>query len=189
MKRVSNLLPLLIVLFLAGMTLWLRFAIETSGPAEPGKDRGDPDAVVDNITLTRLNTAGKPNYVLNARRMAHYPGDDSTQLEAPKFARRGDGPALTITAERGTLTHDSEEAQFYGNVLLVREAAPNSDELRVRTEYLHIIPQREIVRTDQPITMTEGRSVISGVGMEFNKQTRQLVVFAHVRGSIEPPRN
>lgn len=189
MNRISNMLPLLLVLFLAGLTLWLRFAIESPSPTESRKHRGDPDAVVDNFTLTRLDDAGKPNYVLNARRMAHYPADDSTQLEAPKFAKSGDGPALRISADRGTLTHDSEEAHFYGNVLVVREAAPNGEELRVRTDYLHVIPRRDTVRTDQPVTISEGRSVISGVGMELNKQTRQLVVFAHVRGSFEPPRN
>lgn len=189
MKRISNMLPLLLVLFLAGMTLWLRFAVEGPGPAEPREHRGEPDAVVDNLTLTRLNATGKPNYVLNARRMTHYPDDDSTQLEGLKFAKSGDGPALRITAERGTLTHESDEAHFYGNVLLVREGEPNRDELRVRTEYLHVIPQRDIVRTDRPITISEGRSVISGVGMEFNKQTRKLTVFANVRGSIEPVRN
>ncbi|MBI4291500.1 MAG: LPS export ABC transporter periplasmic protein LptC [Betaproteobacteria bacterium] len=189
MKRVPNMLPLLLVLFLAGMTLWLRFAIEAPGPSEPREHHGEPDAVVDNLTLTRLNATGKPHYVLNARRMTHYPEDDTTQLEGLKFAKSGDGPALRITAERGALTHESEEAHFFGNVLLVREGERNRDELRVRTEYLHVIPQRDIVRTDRPITISEGRSVISGVGMEFNRRTRKLTVFANVRGSIEPVRN
>ncbi|MBI2316308.1 MAG: LPS export ABC transporter periplasmic protein LptC [Betaproteobacteria bacterium] len=187
MRRISNLLPLLLVLFLAGLTLWLRFAVEKGAPAERAEGSLDPDAMVDKLTLTRLNIAGKPNYVLSALRMAHFPGDDSTELEAPRFAKKGEGPAITITAERGTLDHDSEEAHFYGNVLLVREGAPDRDELRVRTEYLHIIARSDIMRTDKPITISEGRSVLSGVGMELNKQTRRFSILARVRGRFEPP--
>lgn len=187
MRRVSNLLPLLVVLFLAGLTLWLRFAVEVPEAAETDRQRNAPDAVADNFTLTQMDTAGKASYVLNARRMAHFPGDDSTKLDAPKFTRRGDGPALRISADRGTLDHEKEEAHFYGNVLAVREGAGTRDELRVRTDYLHVLPRRDILRTDQPITISEGRSVISGVGMELNRKTRQFTVFSRVRGSFEPP--
>ena len=188
MRRASNLLPLLIVLFLAGLTLWLRFAVEPPGAVESGKNRHDPDAVADNFTLTRLNTAGKASYVLNARRMAHFPGADSTELEAPKFSRRGEGPALRISADRGTLDHESEDAKFYGNVMLVREGVGNRDELRLRTEYLHVLARGDILRTDQAVTINEGRSVITAVGMELNKQTRKFTLLSHVRGSFEPPR-
>lgn len=188
MRRISNLLPLLMVLFLAGLTLWLRFAVEPPGAVEPDKNRGDPDAVVDNFTLTRLNTAGKPNYVLNARRMSHFPGNDSTELDAPKFSRSGEGPALKISADRGTLNHESEEAKFFGNVVMVREGVGNRDEMRMRTEYLQVLARGDIVRTDKPVTINEGRSVISGVGMELNKQTQKFSLFSHVRGSFDPPR-
>lgn len=188
MKRVSNLLPLLIVLFLAGLTFWLRFAVEPTGSIEPDKNRGDPDAVAENFTLTRLNPVGKPNYVLNARRMLHFPGNDSTELDSPKFSRSGEGPALRISADRGTLDHESEEAKFYGNVVMVREGIGDRDEMRMRTEYLQVLARGDILRTDKPVIINEGRSVISGVGMELNKQTRQFTVFSHVRGSFEPPR-
>ncbi len=185
MKRVSHLLPLLIALLLAGLTLWLRFAVVASAPAESTEKSDDPDAVAENLTIRRLDMAGKPNYVLQARRMTHYPADDSTQMDAPRFEKSGQGPTLTVSADHGTLTHDGDDAYLYGNVLLVQDATADSDELRVRTDYLHIIPERDIVRTDKPVTMTEGGSVISGSGMELNKKTRRLSVFGRVKGSFE----
>jgi lipopolysaccharide export system protein LptC len=185
-KTTSNMLPLLLALFLGALSLWLRYAVESVGPAEAARLRHDPDSVVDNFTLTRLNEAGRANYVLDARRMLHYPDDDSTHLEAPRFLKRGEGPAVSVTADRGALTQDGSEANFYGNVLLVREGAGDRGELRVRTASLQVLAEGDRVRTQAQVTITEGRSVISGVGMELDKRTRLFTILSDARGSFEP---
>lgn len=184
-SRVSNLLPIALMLFLAALTLWLRFALETPLPGGNGHHRHDPDAIIDNFTLTRLDEQGVPRYTLTANRMLHYADDDTTALAAPKVIRRGEGPTVTITAERGTLARESNEAFFRDNVLVIREATPGNEELRVRTDFLHLLPDKNIARTDQAVTVTEGRSSLSGVGMEFNDNTRQFAIFSQVRGRFE----
>lgn len=181
-------LPLLLALFLGALTLWLRYTVESGGPAEAAKLRHDPDSVVENFTLTRLNEAGKAHYVLSARRMLHYPDDDSTRLEAPRFLKRGEGPAVTVSADRGALTQDNKEAEFHGNVLLVREGSGERGELRVRTVSLQVLAEGDRVRTQEQVTVTEGRSVLSGIGMELDKRTRVFKILSHARGSFEPTR-
>lgn len=183
--RVANLLPIALMLFLAALTLWLRFALEGPTPGGNGRHRHDPDAIIDNFTLTRLDEKGVPRYTLTANRMLHYADDDTTELAAPKVIRRGEGPAVTITAERGTLTRESNEAFFHDNVLVIREATPGKKELRVRTNFLHLLPDENIARTDQAVTVTEGRSSLSGVGMEFNDNTRRFAIFSQVRGHFD----
>ncbi len=180
--RATNLLPLLLVLLLAGLTLWLRIAVDTpTGGAD--RHRHDPDAIVEGFTVTRLNEQGAAQYSLAASRMIHYADDNSTELAAPQLVRRGDGPAMTITSKRGTLTRDGEEAFFHDNVLVVREATPGQHELRVRTDYLHLLAEEGVARTHLPVTITEGRSVLSGVGMEFNKESRRFALLSQVRGN------
>ena len=183
--RVSNLLPLVLVLFLGAMTLWLRFTVEAPGSSDNADHRHDPDAIVDNFTLSRLNEQGIPQYSLTARRMVHFDDDDSTELAAPQVVKRGEGPTVTITAERGTVTRDGEEAFFHGNVLVVRAATPEREELRVRTNYLHVLAEKNIARTDQAVTISEGRSVLSGVGMEFDESARRFALFSKVRGRFD----
>jgi lipopolysaccharide export system protein LptC len=182
--RAANLLPLLLVLFLAGLTLWLRIAVDTPTGGDSGRHRHDPDAIVEGFTVTRLNERGTTQYSLTANRMIHYADDDTTELTAPQLVRRGDGPPITITSERGNLTHNSEEAFFHDNVLVVREATPEQQELRLRTSYLHLLAEQGIARTPLPVTITEGRSVLSGVGMEFNKESRRFALLSHVRGNF-----
>lgn len=186
--RVANLLPIVLMLFLAALTLWLRIAMEAPAAAASGNHRHDPDAVVDNFTVTRLGEQGAPQYTLTANRMLHFADDDSTELTGPKVVKRGEGPLVTITADTGIVTRDGEEAFFRGNVLVVRAVTVGHEELRVRTNYLHVLPAKNIARTDQAVTINEGRSELSGIGMEFDENTRQFALFSQVRGRFDQAR-
>lgn len=180
--RASNLLPLMLMFFLGALTLWLRITMETPASSGDGRHRHDPDAIIDNFTVTRLDEQGVAQYSLTANRMVHFADDDSTEISAPQVVKRGEGATVTITAERGTVIRDGEEAFFHGNVLVVRSAAPDREELRVRTDYLHVLAEENIARTDKAVTITEGRSVLSGVGMEFDEKARRFTLFSQVRG-------
>ncbi len=186
--RVANLLPLLLVLLLAALTLWLRIAVEGPGARGNGHYRHDPDAVVENFKLTRLDERGVPQHVLSAAKMIHFADDDATELESPQLRRHGKGPQVTITAKRGTVTRDGDEAHFRDDVVVVRAAAADRDELRVRTDYLHILAKQNIARTDRPVSMVEGRSAFSGIGMEFDDNARQLTLHSRVRGRFDQAR-
>ncbi len=183
--RASNLLPLLLVLFLAALTLWLRVAGESAAGGDSGRRRHDPDAIVDNFTVTRLDEQGRAQYSLAARRMVHFADDESTELSAPHFVRRGDGPVVTITADRGTVNHAGDEAFFHGNVLVVRAGTPEQAELQIRTNYLHVLAEKNIARTNEAVTITEGNSVLAGVGMEYDRQGGRLELHSRVRGSFD----
>jgi lipopolysaccharide export system protein LptC len=185
--RINNLLPLLMVLFLAGLTLYLRQAIEQPQPGKAAAKRHDPDAIVENFKLVRLGQAGSPQYSMTAKKMLHFPDEDNTELEKPQFLRHNsDGTRFTVTAERGTMSANSAEATFTGDVQLRREAA-NRPPLQARTEFLHVLADKDIVRTDRHVTIREGNTVFSGVGMEFNKRTRQIALMSQVRGTFDGP--
>ena len=186
--RITNLLSIMLMLFLAALTLWLRIAVEMPGNGGNGHLRHDPDAIIENFMVTRLNEQGIAQYTLAADRMLHFADDDSTELAAPQVVKLGEGPKVTITAERGTVTHDGEEAFFHGNVVVVRAATPEREELRVRTEYLHVLAEKNIARTDRAVTITEGRSVLSGIGMEFDEDARRFALFSRVRGRFDQVR-
>jgi len=183
--RVSNLLPLLLMFFLAALTVWLRIAVETQGSGGADHVRHDPDAIADKVQVTRLNEGGVPQDVLTAARMIHFADNSATELEAPRMQTRSEDMEVTITSERGTVTRGGEEAYFHDNVLLVRAATPEREELRMRTDYLHVLAEQHIARTDRPVTITEGLSVLSGIGMEFDDRTHRFALHSRVRGTFD----
>ena len=43
--------------------------------------------------------------------------------------------------------------------------------MRLNTEFLHVIPDLDIAKTDKPVTMSTGASTVNGVGLEFDNRT------------------
>jgi lipopolysaccharide export system protein LptC len=185
-ERASNLFPLLLILALAAASLWLERAVQEPEHDRSAKMRHDPDFIVENFGIVKLNAAGRPEYTLSAERMLHYPDDESTSIVAPRVVQRHDDAApIVISAERGLVSKNGDEASFSGGVLVVREAGQGRDELRMQTEYLLVLPDLDLARTDKPVVITEGRSRLAGTGMELNNKTRQFTLQSQVRGSFD----
>ena len=185
-ERASNLFPLLLLLALAAASLWLERAVQAPEREKSGKTRHDPDFIAEDFGIAKMSASGKPEYSLSAARMLHYPDDESTDIVAPRMVQRHDNAApIVIRADRGLISRNGDEASFYGNVVVVREAGRGRGELRIQTEHLQIVPDRDLARTDQPVVITEGRSRLAGVGLEFNNKTRQFALLSQVRGTFD----
>jgi lipopolysaccharide export system protein LptC len=179
--------PLLLMLALAGLTFWLDRTVREEEGMHPSLRRHDPDYVVDNLTHTRFNVQGLVDSTLAAVKMLHYPDDDSTDLVTPRVVQtKPNEPRVTLTADRGTLSQDGEEVFLYGNVLVVREAGPDRLETRMRTSFMHVIQAHSVIRTDRDVVVTEEDRVLSGRGMEYHNDTKELFLRERVRGQFEP---
>jgi lipopolysaccharide export system protein LptC len=185
----TRIFPLLLAGALAALTLWLEHTVRREASVHPSLRRHDPDYVVNRFTITRYGADGRVEAVLAAAMMVHYPDDDSTELIAPRMVQtKPDEPRLTASASRGTLSHDGEEVFLYGDVLLVREDAGRGSETRMRTDFLHVVHAKSLVRTDRDIVITDERRRLSGRGMEYYNDSGQFVLHERVRGRFDPAR-
>lgn len=183
----TRLFPLLLMLALAALTFWLERTVREEEGVHPSLRRHDPDFVVDNLSHTRFNAQGVVESTLAAAKMIHYPDDESTDLIAPRVVQaKPNEPRVTLTADRGALSQDGEEVFLYGNVLLVREASAERSETRMRTSFMHVVRARSVVRTDRDVVITEENRELSGRGMEYHNDSRQLFLRERVRGRFEP---
>jgi lipopolysaccharide export system protein LptC len=123
--------------------------------------------------------------------MQHFEDDGTGEVLYPRVVQIGQGSGnFVVTANRGTVNREGEEAFLYGNVLLLREATPEEPELRARTEYLHVLAGQGILRTNQSVTISDGKSTLTGVGLIVNKTKKQFTLQSQVRGTFDvPPRN
>ena len=179
--------PLLLILALAGLTFWLERTVREEEGAHPSNRRHDPDFVIDNLKHTRFNAQGLVESTLAAAKMLHYPDDDSTDLVAPRVVQtKPNEPRVTLTADRGSLSQDGEEVFLYGDVLVVREGGPERSETRMRTSFMHMVRAHSVMRTDRDVVITEETRVLSGRGMEYHNDTKELFLRERVRGKFEP---
>ena len=186
--RANTLFSLALVAGLAMLTLWLERAVQEPGGSRPDLTQHDPDFIVERFTATKLDETGRPESTLTAERMVHYPDDATTELEDPLLVQLPErGPPVRISAERGTVMKDGEEVRLYGNVVITRDATESRPELKVETTYLQVFPNEDLARTPEAVVITEGRSRLSGVGMEFDNRARTLVLRARVSATLERP--
>ena len=187
--RVTPLLPLALMALLGILTLWLQYAVREGATTESKAREHEPDAIVENFTVQNLDTSGALRYTFSAPRMEHFADDGSGEVLYPRLVQIVPGGGNYVaTANRGTINRQGEEAFLYGNVVLLREATPEEPELRARTEFLHVLAAQGILRTNQTVTISEGGSTLSGVGLVINKAKQQFTLQSQVRGTFDVPR-
>ncbi len=186
MLRLTAWFPVVLLAAVAAMTVWLDQQVQPPERARDGKARHDPDYVVENLVATHFGPDGLPRYSLSARHMVHYPDDDTTHLEAPKLVNFGRSNAtVTVTSKTAMISSNGDEVFLKDDVRLVRSAYADKSELTMQTSYLHVIPDADIAKTDQPVRVSDAHMLITAVGLELNNQTRVLKLLSNVRGRYE----
>ena len=187
-------LPLLIMLLLAMLTFWLDRAVDLTAPRFGGAPTHEPDYIVDKFNLKRLSATGEPRYLLTAERMVHFPDDDSSHLTQPRLVHApsvgsGGNAETRVSAATGLVSSDGREVKLLGGVELFKagdkSASGKPDDIRVRTEYLRVIPDDDKADTPERVVIEQGRSTLSGTGMTFDNRYRRIALQSSVSGTIE----
>lgn len=187
-RHAQQALPLVILILLAGLTMWLERTTRVEDRPASGKLRHDPDVIVDTFTLRRFDEKGEVQHTLHGRQLRHYPDDDTTELDAPLLVYRGKASPTRITAEHALLTRDGKEAILRDNVRVLREAGPGNPQMTLETSLLHVYPDDEIAKTDEPVKMTHGKSVAHGVGLFADRVKQSYVLESRVKATLERSR-
>lgn len=181
----SAIFPLTVLLALAALTFWLRHAIELPEERTDGKTRHDPDYIVEQAQLRKLDQAGNLQYTLKAAEIRHFPDNDSTDVSKPDLVYlHPDRPAVTMNAERAHIGKDGKQVDLFENVRLRRDATSRQAALLVTTTEMTAFPDEESAFTKSPVIMTQGASWLKGVGMQVNHKTQTYVLESQALGQF-----
>lgn len=181
----TRLFPLLLVLTLALLSFWLERLVREE-PQPSAKRRHDPDYAIERFTLIEYNRAGQPASILSAAKMVHYPDDESTEMTAPRAVQTRPGePRLTLSAERGTLSQNGNELFLYDNVLMRRDGLAEMPAAELRTDFLHVVAPRSLVRSDREVEIREPGRRLLARGMTYDNLSGQFTLESQVRGIFE----
>lgn len=187
--RPTILFPLALLALLALLTLWIDHSVRTPEQKSPGTTRHDPDYYLHNFVTSKTDAGGNLQYMLAATSMTHYPDDDSTKLERPKFTQYGvDKPYTQIEGQRGLVSGNGEVVEVMDNVIVIRQATEGKGEMRMLTEYIKIFPNKDLATTDRPVVITQApKTVIHATGMVFDKKQQTVTLLKRVRVHYEKP--
>lgn len=183
-------LPQLLLLLMLAATYWLNQQVQPLPLTPDSSKRHEPDFIVSEVVATTLNEQGKPRFVMAAKKMLHYPDDNSTHLEAPVLTSfDSDHPPMHTYANSGMVSGKGEEIFLHDDVKIVRTATATQSEMTFTTAYLHVVPDRGLADTDQPVTMIDGRNIVHAVGMKFDNKARIVKLLAQVKGEYVSSKN
>lgn len=180
--RSTSLVPLAMLVLLAALTFWLSRLIEDDKPRAPM--RHDPDYGVERFELRHFDTDGKLQHTLAGDQLLHFPDDDTTIVTTPRLTYHQTAPT-EVSAQTAYIGRDGKEIDLVDAVRIVRHAAAgDTPSTEIETRSLKIFPDEERGLTRDAVTISQGRSVIHGQGMEIDNKTGVSVLHGRVTGTL-----
>lgn len=180
--------PVVVAVALAGLTLWLKQAVELPVERRDGKLRHDPDSIVEGLRAATFDPLGRPLHYLDADRLVHYPDDDSSHLVRPRVRYTpNDQPEMRAEAESGLMLGKQKEVRLFDRVRVVRLDSPGSPGWIATMQELTAFPDQGTVSSSSPFVFTQGAAHIEGIGFAADQNVRTITLNSRVRG-VFPPR-
>lgn len=182
-SRLLSGFPLFLLALLAALLFWVNQSARAPSPVQDEDSRrAAPDYMIENFSAVRMDRDGVSRHLLSAKRMLHYPDDDTTDLEQPRFINTEPGkPAMQVDADQAKMSANGEDIYLTGNVRVLRSAGKGRRETAMTTSFLHLLPDDGIAKTDRPVVITEANAVIKAVGMEVSNRTQVTRLLSQVR--------
>jgi lipopolysaccharide export system protein LptC len=188
-KRSAIIFPIVILSIFALLTAWINHIVQPPQPKLDGSSRHDPDYIMSNFVTSQTDVNGKLRYKLAAEEMKHFPDDDTTDLRRPNYTQFNMGkPYTQVEALRGYVASNGEQVQLVDKVKITRQAFAGKGEMSIETEYLNILPNQDLVRTDSPVVIKQApKTVIYATGMVYEKNEKTVTLLHNVRAHYDKP--
>ena len=177
--------PIVMLALLAALTFWLEHATR-SGESRDGKNRHDPDFIVQDYTVKKLGEDGKLRNQLVGKSMTHYPDDDSTDVLQPRMTYFGGPHPMQLRSHKASVSKDGKVVILREDVLGWRDATADSPAMSLSTSSLTVYPDEDIANTLAPVTIQHGQSTVNGIGLDLDNKLHILSLRNQVRGVIQP---
>lgn len=182
-------LPMGVLALLLALTYWLSSIVQPERARKSSSpQRHEPDLIIEGFTAQKMSPTGDVQYAVKAAKMLHYQDDESSELTDVVFtATRADQPRLTISAPNGKLNQGGDEVVMAGGVVLERSALGKSAALIVRTPKLTVLPDQNIARSVDGVTMESPLGKMRAQRFELNSE-KQTAIFERGTMVLKPIR-
>ncbi len=172
------LIPIILITLL---TFWIDHMAESLETAS-NDNFHRPDYIVKGVSGIQMNYDSSIHSTFIAKKMMHYEYRELTKLERPYFVNVEPGkPTIRLKADNAELFSKGENIYLTGNVVVLRESGDSV--ITMETNYLHLIPEENIVKTDGMVTIKDKNTTITAVGLELNNYTGIVQLFSQVRAT------
>lgn len=166
-----------------GLALWwLR-----EPPAPPSVD-SRADYRLEGFEMTALRQDGGEGFTVVGPLLERDMAAKTTTLTEPRFGFPGDTPDRRWDARAASawVGPGNDEVRLLGGVEMLGPASEGGHQARFSTDRLSVFTETERARTDAAVTVTQGRSILQGTGLEVNMKARTYELLADVDATFHP---
>lgn len=183
-------LPILLMAIVCGVTfLLVQVNTPQTDEAATQPKRHTADYTMDGISATALDETGTTKYRFTGVHMNHYEDDLTYDVTYPALrVYAPDRPQVTARADLGKMNGDGTVVDLYNNAKVIRAQGSDARQdplMTADSTYFQVLLNDDIVRTDKPVELHHGPSIMNANGLTFNNVTRQVQLLGNVRGRIE----
>jgi lipopolysaccharide export system protein LptC len=179
-ERAPALIAIVLLISLVIGTWWAAdYAQRAIAIDPPRRITHEPDSWASDFVMVRSDPAGMAVNRLEGSRMRHFPDDDSYEVTTAKaIGQQPNSPITVGTSDTAIMDQSGARIVMQGNAHVHRLPSADDPALDVKSERLTILPDEDVVFTDMPALVVNGKSTMNGKGMRYDNKTRQLQVFS-----------
>lgn len=194
LRTVLRLMPLILMGSLTLVTFWL---VKKSSPTENSVVERvrlhEPNYTITDGALSALNETGSTKYRVLGNKLIHYDDDSSMDIETPRMRLfQPDKAPVTVKADKGHVDGDIsimdliDNAEIYRPPQAATATEPAKPYMLARSTFFKVLINDDVIKTNTPITLEQGMSVIRSTdGGVFNNIEQSMVLSGQVKGRIE----
>ncbi len=161
--------------------------------------RIEPDYYVENFNFIRLPNKGKINYRISGDRLIHRPRYDNFEILQPRINSFDENKTpLFIQADKAVIEQknaqtavkiaprDSDEIHLFGHAKVTRPESPTTKYMELQSDYLLLLPDLNIMKTDKAVSLFSQNTETHAVGMFANNETQEVTLLSTVHIQIQP---
>lgn len=140
-----------------------------------------PDAEVSGARILLYNK-GTVTTVIHARTINNFENTDSSMgyhLDIDLYNSEGE-PSTHVVADSGIIRENTNLLNLYGHVVV-----DTRDSTRLETDYLRWNPKVNRIQTDAFVKITKKGDVITGWGLDADRELTRIKILRQVSGSVE----
>ena len=190
-RRLPALLLLITGTMLAAGSFWLLEVTRRNDTSDAQQQkRTEPDYFAEDFRYTKVAPNGQAEYVVEGKKLVHTPADDISHVDQPVvYSYAKDKPPMTLRSDTARINGDHSEVHLHGKVHLDRPQARGNETMTVDSDYMLVLTNKDIVKTDKPVHITLGKSTLDGVGMVADNRQQQVSLLSRVNGTYIQPNN
>jgi lipopolysaccharide export system protein LptC len=182
-RQILLALALAVAAILSGWLL-LREQERNAAPRFTGPPRSDYQ--LQDFELASYAESGKLAFRLRAPRLSHDDAREAFHVELPVFQFfNSEGSAWNATSRRALISTRSKTVAMRERVRVTQAAQDSGGEFKLETEALDADTSAKKITTNSAVTMRRPGSILQGIGLMADLDTRQFELTSAVRGRFE----